>query len=87
MNIIETIRKFAQSKTIAGIATAGIGSMIQYGHSLLTPEMLAQYGPYIQIAAAMLQTTGLGTAVYGRIKAQGPIVVVSAVDSNKIAGA
>lgn len=81
------VKKLAKSKTIIGIVTAAVGAAVQYAHSLLTPEVMAQYGVYIQMASALLQTTGLGAAVYGRMKAQGPITTDTAQDSNGITGA
>jgi hypothetical protein len=66
-------KKLIASRTIQGIAVAALGGAVEYAKALLTPELLAQYGSYITAAAALLQTTGLGRAIYGRLKAQGPI--------------
>ena len=66
-------KRLLRSKTIRGIITAALGGVVSQVPLLLTPEVVAQYGPIIQGVSVVLQASGLGTAVYGRINAQGPI--------------
>lgn len=67
------IKRLIRSKTIKGIIAAAIGGIVGQIPLLLTPEILAQYGPALQGVAALLQAGGLSFATYGRIKATSPL--------------
>ena len=67
------LKRLLKSKTIKGIIAAAIGVVIDQAPLVLSAELLAQYGPALQGIAALLQVGGLGTAAYGRVKAEGPI--------------
>ena len=67
------LKRLLRSRTIKGIIAAAIGGIVGQVPLLLTPEIIAQYGPIIQGVSVVLQASGLGTAIFGRINAQGPI--------------
>ena len=67
------LKKLWASRTIKGILAAAVGLVINQAPLLLSPDVLAQYGPMLQAVAGLLQVGGLSTAVYGRVKAEGPI--------------
>lgn len=67
------IKRLLKSDTVKGILAAAIGAAIDQSRTLLTPEIMAQYGVAIQVIAGILEAGGAGVALRGRMKAKGPI--------------
>jgi hypothetical protein len=73
----------SKSRTIQGIVAAAIGTALSYAQAHLPAPLLDAAGELITAGAASLQTGGLGWAMYGRVKARGPITTEGSNGLNK----